>query len=130
LLGLGAAVVALIAVVYAVTIEVNTSLIVAKLALAVVFGGLAGYAAKQSTGHRDREVRTRRLELELTSFGPFTEGLKDAPMEQDVRVKLIDRIFVGDPGPGSDSADGVPALTSGQITLVGQLFDQVKKLLK
>lgn len=130
LLGLGAAVVALVAVVYAVTVEVNTSLIAAKLALAVVFGGLAGYAAKQSAEHRDREVRARRLELELTSFGPFTEGLKDVPKEQDARAKLIERIFVGDPGPGSDSPDGVPALTGGQITLVGQLFDQAKKLLK
>jgi len=129
-LGLGAAVVALIAVVYAVAVEVNTSLIVAKLALAVVFGGLAGYAAKQSAEHRDREVRARRLELQLTSFGPFTEGLKDEPKEQDARVKIIDRVYVGDSGQGSDSADGAPALTSGQITLVGQLFDQAKKLLK
>jgi hypothetical protein len=44
--------------------------------------------------------------------------------------QTLDRIFVGNPGPGSDSTDGAPALTSGQITLVGQLFDQAKKLLK
>jgi hypothetical protein len=113
-----------------VAVEVNTSLIVAKLALAVVFGGLASYAAKQSAEHRDREVRARRLELELTSFGPFTEGLNDEQKEQDTRAKLIDRIFVGDPGPGADSTNGSPTLTSGQISLVGQLFDQSKKLLR
>lgn len=131
-LGLCAGGVALIAVIYAVAIEVNTSIIVAKLALAVVFAGLAGYAARQSADHRDREVRARRLELELTSFGPFTEGLNDETKEQDARVKLIDRVFVGDPSPGSglDSANGTPTLTSAQVTLVGQLFDQARQLLK
>ena len=58
-LGLGAALVALIAVVYAVAVEVNASIIVAKLALTVVFVGLAGYAAKQSSEHRNREIRAR-----------------------------------------------------------------------
>jgi len=129
-LGLGAALVALIAVVYAVAVEVNTSIIVAKLALTVVFVGLAGYAAKQSSEHRNREIRARRLDLQLTSFGPFTEGLKDPAKEQDARAKLIDNIYVGDPGPTPESAGDAPALTSGQITLVGQLFDQAKKLLK
>lgn len=128
LLGLGAGVVALAAIFYAVTVEINTSLIVSKLALALVFGGLAGYAAKQSAEHRTREVRARRLELELTSFGPVTEGLKDPAKEQEARTKLIDRVFVGDPAPSSTASDD-PTLTSAQVTLVGQLLEQAKKFL-
>src|ERR1035437_6113212 len=64
----------------------------------------AGTAAKQSAEHRGREVRARRLELELTAFGPFTEGLKDPEEEKKVRAELIERIFVGDPGQNTGSA--------------------------
>lgn len=125
-LGLAAAAIAAFAVVYAAVVETKPALIAAKVALAAVLVGLAGYAAKQSAEHRNREVRARRLELELTAFGPFTEGLKDPDEEKKVRAELIERIFVGDPG-----LDGsTPALTGGDISLVAQLADAVSKFVK
>ncbi len=122
-LGLAAVAVAAFAVVYAAVVEAKPALIAAKVALAAALLGLAGYAAKQSAEHRGREVRARRLELELTAFGPFTEGLKDPDEEKKVRAELIERIFVGDPGPDA----GTSALTGGDISLVGQLLDAVSK---
>ena len=96
--------------------ETSATLIVTKVALTAVVAGIAGYAAGQSAQHRKREVRARRLFLELTAFGPFAE-----PLSEDDRATVcrdfISRLFVGDP----QSLDGDVALTQGNISLLSQL---------
>ena len=59
-------------------------------ALAIL--GVAGYAANQSSGHRSREVRARRLELTLTAFAPF---IQDLPPERqaEARERLVATAF-------------------------------------
>src|ERR1700733_5325119 len=104
----------------------HTSLIAAKVAVVLVLAGLAGYAAKQSAEHREREVRARRLELELTAFGPFTEALRDEEKERTVREAFIERIFVGEKGL-PEKRDSPAALTSGDLSLLGQLADILRK---
>jgi VIT1/CCC1 family predicted Fe2+/Mn2+ transporter len=127
--GLLATGVAVFAVIYAVSVEVKTSLIIAKTAVVVTLVGLAGYAAKQSAEHRGREVRARRLELELTAFGPFTEALRDEEKEREARLAFIDRIFVGEQGL-LEKSDTSAALTSGDVSLLGQLIDVLRKATK
>ncbi len=127
--GLLATGVAVFAVIYAVSVEVKMSLVIAKIAVVVTLAGLAGYAAKQSAEHRGREVRARRLELELTAFGPFTEALRDEEKEREARVAFIDRIFVGEQGLAENN-DSLPALTSGDVSLLGQLVEVLRKATK
>ena len=55
----------------------STAAHIAALAVAAAAGGITAYAARQSGHHRDREVESRRLELELKAFGPFTNDLAD-----------------------------------------------------
>jgi hypothetical protein len=75
------------------------SSVAAKLAVSVIFGGLAGYTARQSGRHQRREARARKLQLELTAFGPFVEPLGTEQKEEE-RVILARKTFTG--GTGTD----------------------------
>lgn len=123
-LAFGAAGVALIALLYAIFVETSVTLILTKLAVSVVITGLAGYAARQSAQHRRREIRARRLYLELTAFSPFTEALNDDEKEKEVRAKFIDRLFVGDPQIGDREA----GLSKEDISLLNQTADVFKRI--
>lgn len=97
--GLLAAGVGLAAVIASFILDSSPSAVVAKVAAVALLIGIAGYAAGQSGQHRRREQRAKRLELELTAFGPFAEPLE--PEEKlKARKDFIERLFVGDPGDG------------------------------
>jgi hypothetical protein len=64
----------------------------AKLAVSVILGGLAAYTARQSGRHRRREEQARRLQLELTAFGPFIEPLQPEQREEE-RVIMARKTF-------------------------------------
>lgn len=79
--------------VFAVVHHVNDhSVVLAKLAVSAVLGGLATYTAKQSGRHRMREERARNLQLELTAFAPFIEPLDDDLKELE-RVVMTRKTF-------------------------------------
>jgi len=63
-----------------------------KLALSVILGGIATYAARQSSYHRHREQRARDLQLELTAFSPFIEPLS-AEQQEEERVIMTRKTF-------------------------------------
>jgi hypothetical protein len=63
-----------------------------KIALSLVLGGVATYAANQSKNHRDREKHARNLQLELTAFSPFIEPLTTEQQEEE-RVRMTRRTF-------------------------------------
>jgi hypothetical protein len=63
-----------------------------KIALALVLGGVATYAANQSKSHRDREKHSRNLQLELTAFSPFIEPLSVEQKEEE-RVRMARKTF-------------------------------------
>jgi hypothetical protein len=77
-----------------------------KLAASLLLGGLAAYTARQSADHRSRERDARRLQLELTAFGPFIEPLSPEQQEEE-RVIMTRKTFgrpvsesiVDEPGP-------------------------------
>jgi uncharacterized membrane protein YsdA (DUF1294 family) len=90
----------------------STQTFASKLALSVIFGGIAAYAARQSSYHRGREKRARDLQLELTAFSPFIEPLSDEQKEEE-RVVMTRKTFgktttteahEEDPGPNPLSA--------------------------
>ncbi|MDQ3644871.1 MAG: hypothetical protein M3356_05105 [Actinomycetota bacterium] len=112
---LATVVLALLAVggaVYAISEDTSVETFVGKLALSVIFGGVAAYAARQSSYHRGREKRARDLQLELTAFSPFIEPLSDEQREEE-RVVMTRKTFgktttteahEEDPGPNPLSA--------------------------
>jgi hypothetical protein len=89
----GLALLAVAAAVYA-TSERNpiAETVAGKLALSVILGGIATYAARQSRYHRDREQRARDLQLELTAFSPFIEPLSPEQQEEE-RVIMTRKTF-------------------------------------
>jgi hypothetical protein len=63
-----------------------------KLSLSLILGGIAAYAARQSSYHRRREQRARDLQLELTAFSPFIEPLSHEQQEEE-RVIMTRKTF-------------------------------------
>lgn len=57
-----------------------------KLAVSGVLGTLAAYFARQAGHYRDREQRSKTIELELRAFGPFIEPL---PGPEQIRERTI-----------------------------------------
>jgi hypothetical protein len=98
----------------------STHALIARLALGAAAGGIAAYAARQSGRHRQREEDARRLELELTAFGPFIESLPE-DAQTEARREFLDRIFVG----RTPAAGG--ALTEESIGLMQSVVDVVMK---
>jgi len=63
-----------------------------KVFLTAAVGWLAGYSIKEAAGHRGRERRNRRLELELASLDPYLANL-EAETQQKIKDDLVRRWF-------------------------------------
>jgi hypothetical protein len=99
---------------------------IGKALTVAVLLAVAGYAANQSSQHRRREQRAKRLELELVAFGPFTEPLDPAEQNQ-VRKELIERMFVGDPGDEGAHSTEETGISDEQFNLFLQAFRLFKE---
>jgi hypothetical protein len=69
--------------------------IAGKIAVGLLFAGVAGYTARQSAQHRHREERASKLHLDLAAFGPFIEPLPEEAKNEE-RVLLGRRVFARD----------------------------------
>ena len=83
--------------------------------VALTFGVLAAYAARQAEKHEQVERRSRRLELELAALDPFLEPLPEAERFA-VKRQMADRLF-GQP-------DFVPSTSASDTS--GSVFDLLK----
>lgn len=83
--------------------------------------GLTAYAARQSGHHRDREDETRRVQLELTAFGPFTNDLENP---DEARSAYAKRLFKG--AERQSNADGV--LGKDQVSLLQTIIESLIKV--
>lgn len=93
----------------------------ASLAVAAGAGGLTAYAARQSGHHRDREDESRRLELELTAFGPFMHDLAEP---DKAREAYAERLFKG----AERTPTGDTTISKDQVTLLQTLVESIIKL--
>lgn len=93
----------------------------AALLVAAAAGGLTAYAARQSGHHRDREDESRRLELELTAFGPF---MHDIAEPDKAREAYAERLFKG----AERTPTGEPTIGKDQVTLIQTLVESILKL--
>lgn len=104
LISMGLAAAALLIAAYvAIAVDASTEWqrLVAKLGVSAAFGGVAAYAARQSSLHRAQERKFRALELELAAFGPFTEDLPDEQRDS-LRATMADRAFKGKDGDSGE----------------------------
>jgi hypothetical protein len=80
-----------------------------RIFVAVTFGVLLAYAAKQAEKHREIERRNRRTELELASINPFISELPE-DIRQEIKRELANRMF-GKTDVKLDSNDGSLQIT-------------------
>lgn len=99
----------------------STAAHIASLAVAAAIGGITAYAARQSGHHRDREDESRRLELELTAFGPFTNDLTNP---DEARAAYAERLFKG----AERIPTGESTIGKDQVTLIQTLIESILKL--
>jgi hypothetical protein len=105
----------------ALSTEGSTASRLASLAVAAAAGGLTAYAARQSGHHRNREDESRRLELELTAFGPFMADVADP---DKAREAYAERLFKG----AERTPTGEPTISKDQVTLLQTLVESIIKV--
>jgi hypothetical protein len=100
-----------------------------RLGVTLALGAIATYATKQSAQHRRREERSRQIELELTAFGPFIEGLDDDTKRQ-LRARYVLRLFRGyDATTAAGTADeGLRGEAS--VNVAGQFVDTISSAVR
>lgn len=132
--GVATTVLAVAAVAFAAAADEALGTHIAAVGVAVAAGGITAYAARQSGHHRDREVESKRLALELAAFGPFVEGfVEEAEGEasvskraNDARKDYIDRMFKGAERASPHGEQTV--ISKDQISLVQSLIEAVLKV--
>ena len=72
--------------------EVKIATFLGRAFVAVTFGILAAYAARQADRHQEIERNSRRVELALASIDPYLAGLPDDTL-QEVKKDLAQRFF-------------------------------------
>lgn len=96
--------------------------VLGKAVIALILGGVAGYAAGIGRHHRERAATARRLELEMASFGPFIAPL-DPSDQKDLRGAIVWRFYGpevepqepdGPPRPGSHALDWIRRKRNGR----------------
>jgi hypothetical protein len=89
---LGAIAATIFAVVHGVEHGFQVDTFFAKWAISVPFAALAGYAARESSKHREESTGNRKIELQLASLDTYLVNLPEAEQNK-IRAKLADRFF-------------------------------------
>jgi gas vesicle protein len=100
--GVAAVGVAIYVLVHASVSDVSIGTSVLKLASAVAFAGVAGFAGTQAAQHRRRERNARTIQMQLVSLDPYLARLPE-DQRNDLKRRLALRIFNGGDEPGSDA---------------------------
>ncbi|HSW98388.1 MAG TPA: hypothetical protein VLF71_00975 [Candidatus Saccharimonadales bacterium] len=82
-----------IAFAHGVSSSTSWQYVVAKVGVILAFGGLAGYAAKQSSEHRSAQREASRMALQLNAVKPYLMGMKNDGQRDDLMVKIADKLF-------------------------------------
>jgi hypothetical protein len=95
-IGIAAAVVGVAAIGVSIALATSPPLVIAEIGAVALLLGIADYAARQAGHHRRREERARRLELDVTAFGPLTSALSESD-KQRMRSEFVERLLPGEP---------------------------------
>lgn len=67
--------------------------LVARLSVAAASGGLATYAAKQATEHRQAQRQSEHMSLQLSAVRPYLEDITDKTKRDELLIKLAEKFF-------------------------------------
>jgi len=102
--------------------QFNWGLFSSRIFVALPFGIIAAYAARQADKHHDLERRNRRVELELASIDPYILPLPEE-VRHEVKRQLAERLF----GQSEPIQSGKASDSSGTATDVAKIvLDAVK----
>lgn len=73
--------------------EMSWQKLVARLAVVAAFGGLATYAAKQATEHRQAQRQSEHMSLQLSAVRPYLEDVTNKDQRDALLIKLADKFF-------------------------------------
>jgi hypothetical protein len=107
--------------------EITWQRLAAKLAVTVVFSGLASYLASQSREHREQERQARRRHLDLKALGPFIVDLP-AELQQNIRNELALKAFLIEKAELAETKVPKKGVSIEQLKAIADVFATVKKL--
>lgn len=100
--------------------------IIVRVALAVLAGSAATVVIRLGARFVRNANLSKRMDLELRSFGPFLANVRDEDAVDTARIELLDRAF--------GKAYGAPEADEGeevvQVSTVMQIIDAASKLIK
>jgi len=102
--------------------QFNWGLFSSRIFVALPFGIIAAYAARQAEKHHDLERRNRRVELELASIDPYILPLPEE-VRYEVKRQLAERLF----GQSEPIQSGKASDTSGTAADVGKVVIETVK---
>lgn len=102
--------------------QFNWGLFSSRIFVALPFGIIAAYSARQADKHHDLERRNRRVELELASIDPYILPLPEE-VRHEVKRQLAERLF----GQSEPVQSGKASDTSGNATDVAKIVLEAVK---
>lgn len=106
--------------------------VVAKIVVVLSFGGLAGYAAQQSSEHRTAQRKAERMALQLKALKPYLNDIEDSTKRDELLAKIADRLFGQEEQPpfvltkSSKNKNDNPMITSQLLEIIIDLLKQGK----
>lgn len=98
--------------------------------VAVTFGILSTYAAREAEKHNEIERRNRRMELELASINPYLAELPTA-LQQEIKQNLAERLFgqkdIEETKPSATSAGTALDIVKVALENLKLALEQIKK---
>lgn len=116
------------AVCFAASVDDSTSWqhVLSKTVIVLSFGGLAGYAAKQSSEHRAAQRDAEKMALQLTAIKPYLSDIDDPNQRDELLVKIADRLF----GQITSAGASTKTKSSDNPLLTAQLIEALLELIK
>ena len=84
-----------VAIWFSFTIDENTvwQKMIAKVVIVISFGGLAGYAARQSSEHRTAQREAEQMALQLKALKPYLNDISDKNQRDTLLAQIAEKLF-------------------------------------